>query len=373
MSTEQCPAGSAVQATLDARLDAVDRLFMGLIPRQERLAIVAELEGRVRGVLASTAFEQPAACIADPVGTPAPFAPAPAVQPNTDNSVPRRAPAASNWNATLAAPYTATPSLRLPRSSLAFTSGLLGIVACALLMGSPFVYMGAMFLGEILDETGMLIGLGGYLLTMLLGSAAAIGLGALALWRLRNAEAGAGGRGWAVAGLCTAPVPFALASLITLSMGLPMLAEMGLMGLSVAAVSSADETSETANESPAVSDDKESDDQPDDSGSLSTAESSAPESSQDDGQDPNSQVATSVAKVPDPTAQPVPAAAENSGAVPPSAVAPGSEAVPQPVAVPQPDAPAGVDPKPAASADGPSETPPASEKSDPATKQTGAS
>ena len=47
----------AVQALVDARLDTIDRMLLGRVPRADRLAIVREVEGQVHDLLAERGEE----------------------------------------------------------------------------------------------------------------------------------------------------------------------------------------------------------------------------------------------------------------------------------------------------------------------------
>ena len=53
MSTTHAMPSSAVQQMIDSRLDAVDRALMGLLPRNDRLETVAQVEKRIRELAAA--------------------------------------------------------------------------------------------------------------------------------------------------------------------------------------------------------------------------------------------------------------------------------------------------------------------------------
>lgn len=217
MTSDKSAANGSECVGLDARLDAIDRLLTGVIPRDDRLAIVGELNGRVRG-----AIEKALAAGTLPVG---PLHPA----DDIDGCVPDYA---GEWR--LARGVT-----RRPRSKIAVASGILGIAAFALLMGTPVVYMGIGMLGEILEETVVYLGLGAYVLAVLVCGGGAMALSVTALWRLWRRTPGLSGHGWALTGLFAGPIPFALASLIALQLGVPLLESVGV-------------TFGTANDTPAI-------------------------------------------------------------------------------------------------------------------------
>ncbi|MCY2966261.1 MAG: hypothetical protein NT069_21955, partial [Planctomycetota bacterium] len=63
---------------------------------------------------------------------------------------------------------------------------------------------------------------------VLLGGGGAMVLGAVALWRLRQRQSEFVGSGWAITGLCTGPIPFGVASIVGIAVGLPMLSSVNV-------------------------------------------------------------------------------------------------------------------------------------------------
>jgi hypothetical protein len=49
----------AVQALIDARLDTIDRMLLGRVPRSDRLAIAREVEGQIHDLLAERGSDEP--------------------------------------------------------------------------------------------------------------------------------------------------------------------------------------------------------------------------------------------------------------------------------------------------------------------------
>ena len=49
----------AVQTLIDARLDTIDRMLLGRVPRSDRLAIVREVEGQIHDLLAERGSDEP--------------------------------------------------------------------------------------------------------------------------------------------------------------------------------------------------------------------------------------------------------------------------------------------------------------------------
>lgn len=243
MATEKCAEGGVVHASVDARLDAIDRLLLGFIPRHERMAIVRDLELRLHSVLAHSPHET-AACA---TGGAALLADS-ALGVNSSAC----AGVTLGWESAVSSANRRPLAPVARRSILAVAAAILGIVACVLLMGMPIAYFAMNIVGELLDETGMLLTLSTYMLAMLLGGGGAIFLGTAALWKLRHQSPAVRGRGWAIAGLCAGPLPFAVASLLVLCWGLPMLGEMGFFGQPVFAITAAPESVAASNTSAEV-------------------------------------------------------------------------------------------------------------------------
>ncbi|MFN0056571.1 MAG: hypothetical protein ACKV0T_30865 [Planctomycetales bacterium] len=184
MSLNDQELGSAASLDLDARLDAVDQLLLGVLPRSERVALVETLAERMRQG-----------------------------SPRGGSSLPIQ---------TMASPSTAR------RSKLALSSGILGILSGILLFALPLVYLLAVSFGEVLGETAVVVLLGCYLAMIVAGGGSAVVSGVASLWRLRRGSAHRSGRGWAVAGICTGPVPFGAASLCGLYLGFALLGSVSV-------------------------------------------------------------------------------------------------------------------------------------------------
>lgn len=201
MAAEQRVAGGLAETTLEARLDAIDQLLLGCLPRGERLAIVASLEEKLRSHCVASS-EQPWA-----------------VGRSLAETLPYPVPALAHNGGTSPGLWQNVGRLRLRRSRLALVSGILGIVGGALLFGTPLIYGAAMMFAELLDETIAIISLVAYAALILIASGGAILAGVVALWRLRRRK-DVGGKGWAITGLCTGPIPLGITSLIALYVGI---------------------------------------------------------------------------------------------------------------------------------------------------------
>jgi hypothetical protein len=167
---EEMLSAAERQSVIDRRLDEIDRALLGLLPRSQRLAIVADVEARVQG----------------------------------------QGDGVSLSRETLAeAPSFAASGVRrrTRRSRLAVSSGVLGIIAIGCLVTSPILLIGLSAFGELIGEeialamfylAAMLIGFGGIL---------AVSLGGVSLLRLAGSGHSTTGTGWAITGLCTGALP----------------------------------------------------------------------------------------------------------------------------------------------------------------------
>jgi len=186
MATES----TAAQELIDQRLDAIDRALLGLLPRSERLAIVADVEIRVHEARQASP---------ELATTPPPL---------------------ENLHHVAAG----APRTRRQRSRTALTAGVLGIVSVALLFFLPITFLVAGFTGEVLGELAVYSMLGINIVVVALGGAAAVFLGIAALARLSRRDQNQVGHGWAITGLCTGPLPMLAGGLGTLTIVLPMFA-----------------------------------------------------------------------------------------------------------------------------------------------------
>lgn len=194
MSTNANPTDTA-RHTIDLRLDAIDRALLGLLPRHDRLELVAQIETKLKE---STANPEAALDLPHQPG---------------------------NIESELSGPTTHSPHLRdprffprrRPRSRVAVSSGVLGIVAMALLATLPFIYL----LTSMLNMDGSFAGffLCGQLAAVALCGLLAIVLGIAGLVVLSRHGERLVGHGWAITGLCTGPLPLFAGGLVALAIG----------------------------------------------------------------------------------------------------------------------------------------------------------
>lgn len=158
------------QTLVDRRLDEIDRALLGLLPRAERLEIVASVEARVQALGDAPLTRETAA---EATNTPLPTG----------------------------------PRTRAHRSRLAFSSGVLGIVAVSCLIASPVLLIGLSIFGELLGETFSIMLFGLLTALVALGGGLAVCGGGISLFRLARRGQSATGTGWAITGLCTGALP----------------------------------------------------------------------------------------------------------------------------------------------------------------------
>lgn len=207
MSTANSTAGVTTQQLIDQRLDAIDRALLGLVPRGERLAMVAQVESRIRDLAAEEPVNE--TCVAQR-----------AISLGLSD-----AGEVDGASALDQAPI-ASRSTRIARrklSRLALAAGVLGIIAAALFFLTPIIYFIVAMVGEMTDEMIAIGLLGAHTVTIAVGGLAAVALGIAALVQLRRRSRNLAGYGWAVTGLCTGPMPALVGGLVILVVGLQLL------------------------------------------------------------------------------------------------------------------------------------------------------
>ncbi len=160
---------------INSQLDALDRVLLSLLPREERLAIVSQVEAR------SSQLE------------------------NTGTYV--QGDASASTESSIRPVMSGNVRIRRgKRSRLALASGILGIVAISLLVALPIGYFVVAIFSDVLDEFRLILMLGMHVSAIGVFGTAAFVFGLLALWRL-GYRPNARGKAWAITGVCTGPVP----------------------------------------------------------------------------------------------------------------------------------------------------------------------
>jgi hypothetical protein len=178
---------SSLQPLIDRRLDWMDQALLGLLPRQDRQEIIAQVEARVKALHSAGTLTE--------AGLPLPE-PFPEV--------------ASCRSATAARP------VRSKLSSLALVAGLLGIGALLLTFAMPLTYLLATVLEDLLGEAGIILAFGSHVALIALGGSAAVILGLAALVRLSRQSDRLRGRGWAFSALATGCLPMFVGCMLAL-------------------------------------------------------------------------------------------------------------------------------------------------------------
>lgn len=184
---------SEPQVLLDARLDAIDQALLGLLPRSERLELVATIEARVHERLASG---------------------------DEDVIEKLRAPAAGSIASGLA--MTSVPTRRKKRSQVAIAAGLTGLAALALLFLLPVIYIVFTLAADLFNEEIIVGTIGSMHLLVFLAGSIAVMCGIVGLVKLSRHSERLRGYGWAITGLCCGPLPMFVGGLPLLLIGLPM-------------------------------------------------------------------------------------------------------------------------------------------------------
>jgi hypothetical protein len=97
----------------------------------------------------------------------------------------------------------------------------MGIIALVLLFMMPITYIVVSMTGEAIGEMAAYALIGFNVLAVALGGAAAVALGVAALVRLSRRHSRQIGHGWAIAGLCTGPMPMLIGGLAMIVLVLP--------------------------------------------------------------------------------------------------------------------------------------------------------
>jgi hypothetical protein len=181
MTTVAAQLSESLQALVDSRLDTIDRMLMGRLPRQDRLAIVKEVEDQIFELLQERGAEELSR--EDVLAVLARLDPPEAYLPEDSEGVervpPRRAPASRPVR-----------PVRGGDLKVAKVSGIVGLIAVALVLLVPLEVILTELLGS---QVFFFVACGGTFGLTLLGSILAI---VLAIYS-RMASA------WAVVGVVT--------------------------------------------------------------------------------------------------------------------------------------------------------------------------
>lgn len=172
---------------IDRRLDEIDRALLGLLPRAERLAVMANVEERLSAL-----------------GDEAPISAATAV------------------DSPVMSISSSGARVRSRRSRLAFSAGVLGIVAAVTLLISPLLFVVLSLVSEAVGEFIAISMMAMFSLLLVAGGFYAVSGGGVSLFRLAGRHQTSTGMGWAITGLCTGAIPMMFGLCFLLSVAAPL-------------------------------------------------------------------------------------------------------------------------------------------------------
>ena len=195
MTVATAHLSESLQTLIDSRLDTIDRMLLGRLSRQDRLAIVREVESQIQELLherdADDITREDVLAVLGKLDPPEAYIPDELDAPQVKRS------GVIHTRELKHAAAAADDDLRIARAS-----GILGIAAVALFLSLPLSYVIAMAAGS----EGVLFALGGAtLLLMSISGIVGLALGIRA--RLNGA--------WAIAGIVTSLAALLLALDVT--------------------------------------------------------------------------------------------------------------------------------------------------------------
>jgi hypothetical protein len=144
LTTDTIELSGSLQALVDSRLDTIDRMLMGRMPRQERLAIVREVEAQIFDLLQERAVEE--LTREDVLAVLARLDPPEAFLPEVTEAgetAPSRRPSG---------PRPVQPPRKGDRK-IAKVSGILGLIVLTLILLSPVEWM----IGDLFESSAFII------------------------------------------------------------------------------------------------------------------------------------------------------------------------------------------------------------------------
>lgn len=166
----------ALQELVDARLDTIDRMLLGRVPRADRMAIARDVESQIHELIQEREAEGDELRREDVLAALARLDPPEAYLPEPDDEVFSRPEVRVVPSPRLVMPRSrprgAEPDPRIGRAS-----GIVGMVALALFAFVPLSYLFALLLES---EAAMFVGIFGSGLLMFLGGVTAVVLAIVA-------------------------------------------------------------------------------------------------------------------------------------------------------------------------------------------------
>jgi len=229
---------AAVQQLIEQRLDVIDRALLGLLPRQDRLAAIAHIETRLHEVAAAS----PALAASQPAPPQGPAL----TDAAYSNMAMETLAFLPNPHFTGSGPGGMVPATPKKWSRLALSAGVLGILSLVLLLAVPVTYFTLEMLSEVLGEVVAIVLMGTHAVTVAIGGIAAVALGIAALVSLNRRREQLVGHGWAIAGLCTGPLPMLMGGAAVLVLGLQVGVAQFTSGSNVSVAGDGDSATESA-------------------------------------------------------------------------------------------------------------------------------
>jgi len=187
MTVATAPISDSLQMLVDSRLDTIDRMLLGRVSRQDRLAIVREVESQIHELLYDRGSDE--LTREDVLAVLARLDPPEAYIPDTLEG--------DLVGVRKSVPTHVQQARVIDNAKMGRTSGILGLSALALILFLPIIYM----LGWALKSESVLIFLGVLnLLLMFIVSVVALTLGLVAR---RSGP-------WALVGIVTSVLAFFL-------------------------------------------------------------------------------------------------------------------------------------------------------------------
>lgn len=207
------------QSLLDCRLDLLDKMLVGVLPRGRRLEFVRGIELRILQQLSALTTGEPteeqmlaALSQCEPLETVLATALSTA-----------RSPAIPQAEAAAALNLLVTPR---PQLKIARIAGFLGVASLLLLLAAPYFYLAAMLSADYFGEVWAYLLLGTILVLLLGAGMAASGTGLVALWKLRRRRGTHTGYTYATGGLIAGCIPMAFAGVLGVIAISELLSEM---------------------------------------------------------------------------------------------------------------------------------------------------
>lgn len=196
---------------LEYRLELLERMLSGVLPRVQRQSVVQAAEREMRERLARLPPGEPTDAQVLDILRQCDPPEAGLASLLTDRQAIATGPGSTGWVLMLEA---LTVRRARPRLRSALWAAVIGGCSLLLILVSPFVYLAVMTLGELFGELGLYVSIASFLILMFITGLAAVGAGLGALWQLRRRRGTHTGYAYATAGLVAGCLPLAFSGLL---------------------------------------------------------------------------------------------------------------------------------------------------------------